>query len=167
MNQAKPKNIALSLFLMMMLLLNGSPALAKSAGNFALKDQFGKEIAVRFPSDKAVVLVFGDREGSEQVEGWVRPLYNQFTDRIYIFGIADLSAVPWAARPVVRRIIKSKSKTPVMLDWSGSVAKSYGCVKGKANVFVISKRGEVIAVKQGAASSGELNDLYQKVKSAL
>ena len=137
------------------------------AQNFTLEDQFGNKISVAFPSDKVVVLVFGDRKGSEQVEKWVRPLYEKFTDQIYIFGIAELSVVPWAVRPVVRGIIKSKSKTPVMLDWTGKIAKSYGTEKEKANLFVVNKNGSVVSVKRGAATSAVLNNLYKEINSIL
>jgi peroxiredoxin len=137
------------------------------AANFTLEDQFGKKISINFPSDKVAVLVFGDRKGSEQVEGWVRPLYGKYTDKIYIFGIAELSVVPWAVRPAVRMMIRRGSKTPVMLDWSGNVSKSYGYEKGKANVFVVGKDGSITAVKRGAASNAALNDLYQEISAIL
>ena len=171
MKQKKMTNqtnrIITALVLMPLMLFSGLKLEAKTAENFTLEDQFGNEIAVKFPSNRPVVLVFGDREGSAQVEGWVRPIYTKFTDKLYIFGIAELSAVPWAAKPVVRRIIKSKSKNPIMLDWTGKVSKSYGCEKGKANVFVISKNGEVTAVKRGAASASELSDLYREINALL
>jgi hypothetical protein len=147
-------------------LLKRAPAPAERASNFSLEDQFGEKTDVRFPSDKPVVLVFGDREGSEQVEGWVRPLYNKFTDRVYIFGIAELSAVPWAVRPVVRRIIRSKSKTPVMLDWTGKIAKSYNCEKGKANVFAINRNGEIIAVRRGKANAAAINEIVASLEKS-
>lgn len=137
------------------------------AENFTLEDQFGKKISINFPSDKVAVLIFGDRKGSEQVEGWVRPLYGKYTDKIYIFGIAELSVVPWAVRPVVRSMIRSKSKTPVMLDWSGNVSKSYGYEKGKANVFVVRKDGTIVTIKRGAVSNAALNELYQEINAVL
>lgn len=144
-----------------------SNAADRRAANFTLEDQFGNKTSVQFPSSKVVVLVFGDREGSEQVEGWVRPLYNRFKDRIFIFGIAELSAVPWVARPIVRGIIKSKSENSIMLDWSGKIAKSYGCEKKKANVFVISKEGVIKIEKRGTASTGELQNLYSSIGAIL
>lgn len=137
------------------------------AENFTLEDQFGKKISINFPSDKVAVLIFGDRKGSEQVEGWVRPLYGKYTDKIYIFGIAELSVVPWAVRPVVRTMIRNKSKTPVMLDWSGNVSKSYGYEKGKANVFVVKKDGTIVAVKRGAVSNAALNEVYEEINAIL
>jgi hypothetical protein len=151
-------------------ILTTEKTLAKSetkAENFTLEDQFGNKIGIKFPSNKVVILVFGDRKGSEQVEGWVRPLYEKYTDQVYIFGIAELSVVPWAVRPVVRTMIRSKSKTPVMLDWTGKVAKSYGCEKGKSNVFVVNKEGHVIEVKRGSANANALNSLYSVINSAL
>lgn len=159
--------IVLFAFLPILLLLGATAANAQKAENFTLKDQFNSEIGVAFPSDKAVILVFGDREGSEQVEGWVRPIYNKFGDRVYIFGIAELSAVPSVAKPVVRRIIKNKSKTSVMLDWSGDVSDAYGCEKGKANVFVIKKNGDIVAIKRGAATNAALEELYREIQGAL
>lgn len=141
--------------------------MAQTASDFTLEDQFGNEIAVKFPSNRPVVLVFGDRDGSKQVEGWVRPIYTKFTDRVYIFGIAELSAVPWAVRPVVRRLIKSKSKNPVMLDWTGNVSKSYGYEKDKANVFIVAKNGKITAVKRGAATNSLLEEIYKEIQKNL
>lgn len=172
------KLIIIGLFLLPLASLNTNAVSAKTktssevskkdrAENFTLEDQFGNKIGVNFPSDKVAVLIFGDRKGSEQVEGWVRPLYAKYTDQIYIFGIAELSVVPWAVRPVVRTMIRNKSKTPVMLDWSGKVSKSYGYQKGKANVFVVGKNGSIVAIKRGAVSNEALNELYQEINAVL
>lgn len=158
---------AIFLFLPAMLFFGGESASAQKATEFTLADQFNNQTSVKFPAGKPVVLIFGDREGSEQIEGWVRPLYGKFTDQIYIFGIAELSAVPRVARPVVRRLIKSKSKNSVMLDWSGAVSEAYDYEKEKANVFVIDKNGNIVAEKNGAASESELNDLYSKINRIL
>ena len=125
------------------------------------------KIGVNFPSDKVVILIFGDRKGSEQIEGWVRPIYNKYTNQLYIFGIAELSVVPWAIRPIVRSTIRSKTKNPVLLDWSGNTSKSYGYEKGKANVFVVGKNGTIRAVKKGAVSNAGLNEIYQEINQAL
>lgn len=161
------KRFVAALFLMSLIFFGDIRTEARSGGDFTLEDQFGNEVAVKFPSNRPVVLVFGDREGSAQVEGWVRPVYGKYTDKLYIFGIAELSAVPWAAKPVVRRIIKSKSKNPIMLDWSGKVSKSYGCEKGKANVFVVSPAGKITAVKRGAATGAALKELYREIDALL
>lgn len=138
----------------------------KSRG-FTLKDQNDASYTIKFPRDKVTVLIFGDREGSEQIEGWTRPIYNQYGSRIDVYGIAELSAVPSLARGIVRRIIKSRTKYSVLLDWSGSVSKTYGYEKGKANVVVIDKKGNILAKRTGAANQSGLQALYQQINRGL
>ena len=89
------KVLVIGLFLLPLISLNTAAVSAKTivgkkdkASNFTLEDQFGNKIGINFPSHKVVILIFGDRKGSEQVEGWVRPLYGKYTDTLYIFGIA-------------------------------------------------------------------------------
>ena len=137
------------------------------APEFGLEDQFGKTLSVKFPAEKVTVLVFGDKQGAEQIEGWVSPLYGKYTDKINIYGIAELSVVPWIAKGFVRNSIKSRSKTSIMLDWSGKVSKDYGCEKEEANLFVIDKDGYIIAENRGAATKTELENLYKKIAAVL
>jgi peroxiredoxin len=133
------------------------------AAEFELKDQYDKTFTLNFPKNKATILVFGDREGAKQIESWVRPLVEKYADKIDIQGVAELSAVPSLARSVVRRIMKNQVKYSVMLDWSGAVSKSYGYQKGKANLFVIDKRGSIVAEVAGAASEAELEKIYREI----
>jgi hypothetical protein len=173
-NKLLAKLTIIGLFLLPLLNLSAATVSAKTnvlnkdkAANFTLEDQFGKDISIKFPSDKVAILIFGDRKGAEQIEGWVRPIYNKYSDQVYIFGIAELSVVPWAIRPIVRTTIRSKTKNPVLLDWSGKVSKSYGYEKGKANVFIVGKNGSIVGVKRGVVSNGGLNEVYQVINSAL
>ena len=122
------------------------------AAEFELKDQYGQALAYRFPNQQVNVLIFGDREGSAQIEGWVRPLYDAYQERVKIRGVAVLSSVPNLLRPVVRRIFKAQVKYSVLLDWDGDVSRSYRYQARKANVFVITRRGEVVAQLTGAAT---------------
>lgn len=146
--------------------VSAKAAAYKNSG-FTLKDQNDNAYAVKFPRDKVTVLIFGDREGAEQIEGWVRPIYNQYGNRTDVFGIAELSAVPSLARGIVRRIIKRKTKYSVLLDWSGSVSKAYGYETGKATVVVIDKNGGVIAKSSGAANHGKLQGIYGQINRGL
>lgn len=140
---------------------------ADKASEFELKDQYNKTYALKFPKDKATVLVFGDREGAKQIESWVRPLVEKYADKIDIQGAAELSAVPGLAQGIVRRIMKNQVKYSVMLDWSGAVSKSYGYQKGKANLFVIDKNGKIIAKATGAATKGELENIFRDINGTL
>lgn len=134
-----------------------------SASEFELKDQYNRSYNVRFPRDKVLILVFGDRKGSSQIESWVRPLYERYTDSVDIYGVAELSAVPSLMQGVVRQIFKSQIRFSVMLDWSGKVSKSYSYQPGKANVILINKKGEILFRQTGAATEGGLNRIYQMI----
>lgn len=137
------------------------------ASEFELKDQYNNTFALKFPKDKATVLVFGDREGAKQIENWVRPLEEKYADKIDIQGVAELSAVPGFAQGVVRRIMKNQVRYSVMLDWSGAVSKSYDYQKGKANLFVIDKDGRVIAKAIGAATDSDLKKIINQINGTL
>ncbi|GIU81483.1 MAG: hypothetical protein D6687_02950 [Acidobacteria bacterium] len=137
------------------------------ASDFSLKDQYGKTYDIKFPREKVTILAFGDREGSEQLESWIRPLYERYQDTIDIYGIAELSSVPSIARGLVRSIIKAKSPYPVMLDWEGTVSQNYKYEKGKANIYVIDKKGFVVTKKTGLANPKELESLFKEIDKAL
>jgi peroxiredoxin len=137
------------------------------AMDFELRDQFGKTLAYRFPKERVSVLVFGDRKGSEQVEGWVRPVYERYTDRIDLHGVAVLTSVPSLFHGYARRQFRKKVKYPVLLDFKGDVTKGYGYEGDKANVLVIARDGAVAHRAAGAATPDGLNRLYAEVDRLL
>jgi hypothetical protein len=137
------------------------------APEFALKDQYGKVESYRFPKSQVSILIFGDRKGSSQIEGWVRPLYERYQERVNIKGIAALSSVPALARGVVTRIFKSKVKYSVLLDWTGNVAKSYSYEANQANVFVISPQGEILLRLNGEATQSGLDQVISQINKYL
>lgn len=142
-------------------------ATPERAMDFELRDQFGNSLAYRFPKERVSVLVFGDRKGSEQVEGWVRPVYERYTDRIDLHGVAVLDSVPSLLRGYARRQFKKKVKYPVLLDFKGDVSKGYGYEGDKANVFVIARDGRIVHRAAGAATPDGLQQLYAEVDCLL
>jgi len=134
---------------------------------FELKDQYEKKLAYAFPRQKVSVLVFGDRKGSDQIEGWVRPLYERYKDRIDQNGVAVLGSVPAFMRGIVRQIFKSQVKYPVLLDWTGNVSRAYEYQSGKANLVVIDRNGQIVHCAFGAASEAELNRIYTQIEKLL
>ncbi|MEJ7618365.1 MAG: redoxin domain-containing protein [Pyrinomonadaceae bacterium] len=137
------------------------------ATDFALKDQYDKLQVYQFPRSRVTVLAFGDRKGSEQIESRVRPLYERYKERVDIHGVAVLSAVPTVARGVVRRIMKHQVKQPVMLDWSGSVAKKYDYTSGAASIVVIDRNGRILLRTAGAANDTSLGRVYGQIDKLL
>ncbi len=137
------------------------------APEFELKDQYEKSLTYKFPKGKVSVLTFGDRKGSEQIEGWVRPLYERYQDRIDQHGVAVLSSVPSLMRGIVRRIFKSQVKYSVLLDWKGDVSRAYNYQGGKANLVVIDRNGRIVMRAYGAASSQELDRVFAQIDKLL
>jgi hypothetical protein len=135
--------------------------------NFSLQDQNDRKVEVNFPSDRPVVFVFGDRDGAKQIDGWATPIYKKFDGKIYMFGVASLGGVPSYARGLVRRLIKRQTQFPVLLDWGGKVAKTYGYEKDKAMVLVVAKNGTILSTKYGAASNAELDQIYKQIENQI
>lgn len=143
------------------------PATMSHAASFELRDQYENTLTYKFPKQKISVLTFGDRKGSEQIEGWVRPLYDRYQTRIDQNGVAVLSSVPSFARGIVRRIFKSKVKYPVLLDWKGDVASAYGYQNNQANLYVIDRDGRIVLRLTGAANPEQLNRVFAQIDRML
>lgn len=139
----------------------------EKASEFSLKDQFGTVYDYKFPREKVSILAFGDKDGAEQLENWIKPLVEKYDTKLDISGIAELSAVPSIARGIVRSMIKKKSKFPVMLDWKGTVSKSYKYEKKLANIIVIDKDGTIIFKDTGEADKDKLDKLYKEIDKLL
>ena len=139
----------------------------QKAADFSLKDQFGTVYDYKFPREKVSILAFGDKDGAEQLENWIRPITEKYDAQIDISGIAELSAVPSLARGMVRSMIKKKSKFPVMLDWKGEVSKSYNYEKKKANIILIDKTGVIIFKDTDIADKDKLEKLYKEIDKLL
>lgn len=123
----------------------------QQAPEFTLEDQFRKSHTIEYPADKASIFVLADREGSKQVEAWIRAVYDKFQDRVNIRGIALLKGVPSALRPTIRYLFKKQVDYPVMLDWEGTVTESFAFKPGLACVFVVNIDGSIVLAEYGPA----------------
>ena len=145
----------------------GSVSGQSRVSSFSLQDQNDQKVEVNFPSDRPVVFVFGDRDGAKQIDGWATPIYKKFDGKIYMFGVASLGGVPSYARGIVRRLIKRQTQFPVLLDWGGKIAKTYGYEKDKAMVLVVAKNGTILTTKFGPANESEVNSVIVELEKQL
>lgn len=136
--------------------------LALGAEAVRLEDQNGSLRTMAFPAAKPIILTIADREGSKQLEPWVRALKERLGDRVAFEGVADLSRVPKPLRGLVLRRFKSTQNYPVMLDWEGAVPKRYKAVEGAANVFLLSKSGEVLKHATGQAAEALVEEFAKQ-----
>ena len=137
------------------------------ASDFALRDQYNQLSNYRFPAERVTVLIFGDRKGSEQIEGWVRPLWDRYQARIDQRGVAVLSSVPAMVRGLVRTIFRSQVKYSVLLDWKGEVSQAYGYQNGRANLVLIDRQGRIVLRLHGAAEAASLGQLFTRIDQLL
>lgn len=134
---------------------------------FALEDLRGAKQYFSFPRSQPLLLALADREGAEQMEAWIKPLYARYTSEIEIHGIAELSAVPGFARGIARGIIGSLVSQPIMLDWTGDVVQQFGAAKGQTVLVLISPSGQIRLREQGAHTAAGFARLTTAVDSLL
>lgn len=120
---------------------------------FTLADQFGTEHHHAFPRARPLLLLVGDRQGSEQVDDWIPVLKKHWGGRADIAGIADVRGAPRFLRERITDAIRRKRPKPVMLDFEGKVVAVLDLVARRANVFVIGLDGTVVA-----KIAGEVDD---------
>jgi hypothetical protein len=139
------------------------PTASAAPVQFTLTDQNARVHVVKYPRDKVSVLVLSDQQGSSQIESWISPLHARYGERIDIAGIADLPGIPPMFQGLFRREFKKRLTYPVMLDWSGDVARSFGYQKKQAQLFVIGTDGKIALSKVGAATSPALTEVYRTI----
>jgi hypothetical protein len=128
---------------------------------FTLDDQYGKNYVIQFPLEKPLVLVFADKQGSGQIEGWVRPLYERYLDKVDIWGVAKLDTVPEAVRGMVVGLFKMRVKYSVMLDWEGTVSNAYGYPGEDALLVVLGPTGAILRRSLGRADEPGLEKCHE------
>lgn len=134
--------------------------------SFELADQFGDSHRYEFPRQKPLVLLIGDRKGSEEIDGWIPPLKEHFGAKADIAGIADVRSVPRFLRDRITAAIKKSRPIPVMLDYEGTVTDHLPCERKVANVFVLGPRGELIQAVAGAVNQARLETLRTAIQAA-
>ncbi|HMO63659.1 MAG TPA: hypothetical protein PKE47_00260 [Verrucomicrobiota bacterium] len=136
--------------------------------SFRLSDQFGAEHRIEFPRSRPLLLVVGDRRGSEEVGGWVPPLKERWAHGADIVGVADVSAVPGVLRGrVTAGIRKELPDWPLLLDFEGRVTAGLPSVRRAANVFLVTTNGMVAAAASGPADAAKLAALAARVDTVV
>lgn len=137
------------------------------AMNFELRDQFDRRLAYRFPKERVSVLVFGDRKGSAQVEGWVAAIHERYGERIDLHGVAVLTSVPSLFRGFARSQFRKRIRFPLLMDFDGRVSEGYGYETDVANIFVIARDGTVVLKATGAATADGLKRVFDALDESL
>ena len=135
--------------------------------SFELRDQFEALHKFSFPRTNLLVLTIADKQGHEEVDGWMQPLKEHFAGRVGIAGIADVRGVPGLWHGSIREKFQKLRTHSVMMDWEGRVIKLLPVEKHHANVFVLNREGVVLFHAAGDANKRSLMTLLTSVEHAL
>jgi len=123
-----------------------------------LPDQYGTNHAFAFPRKRPLILLVGDRRGSEEIDPWIEPLKSRWMPIADIAGIADVQGAPRFLRGRITDAIRKTRTKPLLLDFEGKVTETLALKKKTANVFVVSPEGTVLAHVAGPYPSETEND---------
>jgi hypothetical protein len=124
------------------------------APDFKLEDQRGRDFTLSLHRGRTLVLLAGDRAGSEQNRAWGVALAQRYGKAITIIGIADTRGVPFFLKDRVRKSFE-KEKVRMLLDWEGSTFDEYAFLPGIANIVVIDRSGFVRCTHRGPPGLSE------------
>ncbi len=109
--------------------------------DFAIKDQFGRVHRHSDYSQRVLVVIGSDAEGSKFNGAWNSSIDDSLEDHpgyasVAYLPVADTRGVPFFIKPFVRRKFPKDKKQWVLLDWNGRFAKTYGYEVGSCNILV-------------------------------
>ena len=136
---------------------------AREMPEFTLTDQDGRERVVKYPQSKVSIFVVADHKGSSEIAGWITPLAQRYDRNIEVAGIAALPGIPPMFQGLFRREFKKRLAFPVMLDWTGEIARSVGYESDRAQLLVVSRSGRVALTKSGAANDKALAEVVSTI----
>jgi len=174
------KSRILMLFPLLLLLsvsvLRGAVDVGAHAPDFQLTDQFDKDFHLAAFSGQVVLLVCGDRVGSDYMGNWRKAVREKYKDQkelpLKMQSIANLSGIPGFMHGYVKsRFVEGSMKvnppTSVLLDWQGDVARLYGFEQKLANVYLIDRTGVVRFKTAGKGSAEETARLLAEIDQIL
>jgi hypothetical protein len=139
----------------------------KQLSDFTLSDQNSVARRYSFPKQKVTAMTVADRAGSEQLEPWIKNLYERYGSQIDIDGVADVSMVPKPLHEVVRALFRSRLDHSVMLDWHGSVVERFEYRPGVANIYVIDRHGTILKQITGPVNATLKQELFRSIDGAI
>jgi hypothetical protein len=128
--------------------------------DFTLKDQYKTEHQQTFPRESVGIFALADRQGSDQLEDWIAPLFKRYEEHVDIYGVANMKGLPKVLRPMLRGVFKKSIEYPVMMDWTGSVCEALNYQSGVTDIFVVDRNGAVIHRISGEATEEKMQVCY-------
>jgi hypothetical protein len=171
------RTAVLSLLISALSLSAGGPSkIGSPAPELALKDQFEKEFRLSAARGEMLLLVCGDKNGSNFTGNWSNAVRSRFESNgsmpLRIVPIANLSGVPSFLRGLVKkRFVGNDPAAPpklaILLDWEGDLERLYGFTEDLANVYLIDQSGNLQFVAAGKGTDSETKELVDAIARLL
>ncbi len=164
------------------------PAFEGLAPGFQLQNQYNIVHRHAFPSDRPRIVFIADRHVTNHLAAWYNPIAERYLgpearesgayrkkeeryeppeSHVRIIGVAALDDMPVIWKPLVRWARRHYARSSVLLDWRDDVARAYGFVPGKVNVYVIAPDGEVLLHAHGRDPKDELDRVISVVDTSI
>ena len=99
---------------------------------FALTDQFGREVDATTYAGVPLIVVVGNREGAAGVALWTAALRAVIGEEgdTHVLPVAELGGVPRMLRRMVKRLLPRDPAQWCALDWDGQIGAPIRCSAG-------------------------------------
>lgn len=171
------RTIVLTLFVSALTVSAASPSkIGTPAPDLTIKDQYEKEFRVSASRGEILLLVCGDRTGSDFTGNYTDAVQARFGANgslpLRIVPIANLSSVPSFLQGMVKKRFvgtteSGQPKLPIFLDWEGDLERLFGFTEDVANVYLIDKSGNLQFVAAGKGTEPETKELLQVIARLL
>lgn len=148
-----------------------SATIGSAAPDFSTNDQYDHPIQLSSYRGKPVLVIYGDRKGSDYMGAWVQSVRPELKAAgVRIIQAANLKAVPGLMQGFVKRKFLGKtangqSSPSVILDWNGQIASAYGFRDAVTNVYLIDARGVLRFSASGKGSPEEARALAEAINA--
>jgi hypothetical protein len=139
------------------------------AQDFTINDQYDHGVQLSSLRGKPVLLIYGDRLGSDYMGTWAAAVRKSaVSDSVNVVRIANLRAVPGLMHSYVKRQFakpdpQGKPNSPVLLDWNEDLGKIYGFTEDLTNVYLIDEKGILRYTAFGKGTTEETGRLIDKI----
>lgn len=139
------------------------------APDFTIKDQYDHEVQLSAQRGKPVLLIYGDRLGSDYMGDWAAAVRNSaVASSVAVIRVANLHAVPALMRSYVKRQFQKpsaegKPNAPVLLDWDAGLVKIYTFTEDLTNIYLIDEKGVLRYIACGKGTPDETGRLVEMI----
>jgi len=151
-------------------------SVGQAAPELALPDTAGRTRRLDEERGRPVVIVYEDRDATEQNAALKRELGERARNRalaheVTLWPIANLAGLDfWPARGFARSAVERAARefgVEILMDWKGEVARRWGFPAKVSTVVIVDRAGQVRFRHEGALSAAERTAFFAALTAVL